>query len=83
MREFMKNYDVVLLPSFSGNQLAITNLTGNPVVCIPVGFTKEGMPTSITLLGNLFDEATILAVAKAYQDATGFHLQHPSLFNGQ
>ena len=81
MNAFMKSYDVLLLPSFSGNQLAITNLTGQPVVCIPVGFTKEGMPTSMTLLGNLFDEATILAVAKAYQDATGFSKMHPAMFS--
>jgi Asp-tRNA(Asn)/Glu-tRNA(Gln) amidotransferase A subunit family amidase len=38
-----------------------------------------GTPTSITFLGNLFGEARMLAVAKAYQDATDFHLKHPKL----
>jgi hypothetical protein len=31
-------------------------------------------------MGRLFGEATLLAVAKAYQDATDFHLKHPPLF---
>ena len=38
-----------------------------------------GTPVSLTFLGNLFGEANLLAVAKAYQDATGFHLKHPDL----
>jgi Asp-tRNA(Asn)/Glu-tRNA(Gln) amidotransferase A subunit family amidase len=38
-----------------------------------------GTPVSLTFLGNLYGEAKMLALAKAYQDATDFHLQHPSL----
>jgi Asp-tRNA(Asn)/Glu-tRNA(Gln) amidotransferase A subunit family amidase len=57
----------------------MTNLTGHPCVVLPNGFTKEGAPTSITFTGKLFGEATVLAVAKAYQDATNYHLQHPVL----
>ena len=38
-----------------------------------------GTPVSLTFLGNLFGEADLLAVAKAYQDATDFHLRHPDL----
>lgn len=78
--DFMKNYDVVIVPSFSGRQLAMTNLTGNPVVCMPMGFNKDGTPTSITLIGNLYDEATILAAAKAFQDKTDHNKKHPALF---
>src|SRR5438270_6211909 len=37
-----------------------------------------GTPTSITFLGQIFGEAKLLALAKAYQDATGFHLKHPN-----
>ena len=80
MNDFMKNYDVLIVPSFAGRQLSITNLTGNPVVCMPVGFNQNGSPVSITLVGNLYDEATILAAAKAYQDKTEHHKKHPSLF---
>lgn len=80
LNDFMKNYDVVIVPSFGGNQLAITNLTGHPVVCMPAGFNKNGNPMSITLVGNLFDEATILAAAKAFQDQTDHHTKHPPKF---
>lgn len=76
---FMKDYDVIIVPSFS-SQLPITNLTGNPVVTLPTGFNKNGSPVSITLLGKLYDEATILAAAKAYQDKTNFNKQHPYKF---
>ncbi|HLJ27021.1 MAG TPA: amidase [Candidatus Angelobacter sp.] len=38
-----------------------------------------GTPLSLTFLGQLYGEAKLLAVAKAYQDATGFHLKHPNL----
>src|SRR5688572_21077122 len=67
MNEFLKNYDAVIVPSFAGNQLAMTNLTGHPVVCMPIGFNQRGLPSSITIIGNLYNEATILAVAKAFQ----------------
>ncbi|OQP65384.1 amidase [Niastella vici] len=80
INDFMKDYDVVIVPSFAGSQLPITNLTGHPVVILPIGFTPEGMPNSITLIGNLYQEATILAVAKAFQDATDFNKKHPQKF---
>jgi Asp-tRNA(Asn)/Glu-tRNA(Gln) amidotransferase A subunit family amidase len=80
LNDFMKDYDVIIVPSFANNQLAITNLTGHPVVVMPIGFTNEGLPNSITLVGNLYEEATILAVAKAYQDATEFNKKHPEKF---
>ena len=76
----MKNYDVIITPTFAGNQLRITNLTGNPVVCMPVGFTQTGSPLSITLIGNLYDEASILEAAKAYQDQTNINKKHPATF---
>lgn len=81
MNDFMKNYDVMIVPTNAGRQLAITNLTGHPAVCMPMGFNRNGSPLSITLLGNLYDEATILAAAKAFQDKTDHNKKHPALFN--
>ncbi len=81
MNDFMKNYDVVIVPSFAGRQLAITNLTGHPVVCMPMGFNRNGAPLSISLIGNLYDEATILAAAKAFQDKTDHNKKRPPLFS--
>jgi Asp-tRNA(Asn)/Glu-tRNA(Gln) amidotransferase A subunit family amidase len=78
----MKDIDVLICPTRgSGNQGAITNLTGHPVVCMPTGFDKRsGLPTSITLIGKLYGEAALLAAAKAYQDATGWDEMHPPKF---
>ncbi|RYZ53344.1 MAG: amidase [Sphingobacteriales bacterium] len=80
MQKIMKNYDLIIAPSFAGKQLSITNLTGHPVVVMPVGFTSNGLPTSISFIGNLYDDAKILAVAAAYQSATEFHKMHPAKF---
>ena len=80
VNEVINQYDVIICPSFAGNQLAITNLTGHPALCFPTGYNKNKLPTSITLIGKLYDEATLLAVAKAFQDATPFNKQHPDLF---
>lgn len=76
----MKQYDVIISPSMSGNQLLLTNLTGNPCVVVPNGFDKKNHPTSISFIGNLYDEATLLSFAKVYQDATNFNKQRPPLF---
>jgi len=79
MQKLMKDIDVYVAPSFGGSNLLLTNLTGHPCVVVPDGFTKEGTPTSISFIGQLFGEAKLLSVAKAYQDATNFHLKHPKL----
>ena len=78
----LKEFDVVVVPSLrGGDQLLATNLTGHPVVVVPNGFKSSGSPTSISFLGNLFDEGTILAVAAAYQEATSFNKKRPPLFS--
>ena len=77
--ELMRTIDVIVTPTGAANlnQLVATNLTGHPAVILPNGFREDGTPVSLTFLGGLFEEAKVLAVAKAYQDATGFHLKHP------
>jgi len=80
MNEFMNNYDVIIVPTFMGRQLAITNLTGHPAICIPIGFNQAGSPQSITLISQLYDEETLIAVAKAFQDKTDHNKKHPEKF---
>ena len=77
--DLMRTVDVIVTPTGAANlsQLVATNLTGHPAVIIPNGFREDGTPVSITFLGGLFEEAKMLAVARAYQEATGFHLKHP------
>jgi len=80
MDPLLDGYDIIIAPPETGDQLAITNLTGNPSITIPNGLLPNGMPASISFIGKHFGEATLLAFAKAYQQQTGFHLKHPSGF---
>jgi Asp-tRNA(Asn)/Glu-tRNA(Gln) amidotransferase A subunit family amidase len=81
MNEMIKDLDFYVSPSWIGNNLLVTNLTGHPSVVVPTGFSKAGTPTSFTFIGKLFDEGTIIAAAKKYQDETTHHKKHPPLFS--
>ena len=79
MADIFRKVDVIVAPTFS-TQLLVTNLTGHPAVILPSGFReKDGTPVSLTFLGALFGEASLLAVARAWEQATDFHNQHPKL----
>ena len=76
----MKDIDVYVAPSFEGNNLLLTNLTGHPCVVMPNGFNDDGEPVSITFVGDLFEEGMLASVAWKFQRAAGFHHRHPPLF---
>jgi len=94
MDELFKTVDVIVTPS-QGVQLTATNLTGQPAVIVPNGVRGDdapaaptgggqaaggpGTPVSLTFLGGLYSDARVAALAKAYQDATGFHRMYPKL----
>lgn len=69
----IKDYDVIISPTFAGRQMLITNLTGHPALSLPNGFDDKGRPTSITLLGNYFGENKLIALAEAYQRQYQYH----------
>ena len=73
----MSNYDVFLSPS-GGASLGITNLTGHPAACLKAGFV-DGLPQALMITGRLYDEATVLRVALAYERATKWHTMNPPL----
>jgi Asp-tRNA(Asn)/Glu-tRNA(Gln) amidotransferase A subunit family amidase len=79
MAKRMAAIDVYIAPSRGGDNLLLTNLTGHPSVVVPAGFDDKGSPASISFIGRLFEEAKMLRVAKAFQDATSHHLKHPRL----
>jgi Asp-tRNA(Asn)/Glu-tRNA(Gln) amidotransferase A subunit family amidase len=80
MNKAMQDYDVVITPSFGNRQLAITNLTGHPALCMPIGFNKQGLPTSITFLANLFREEELVKVGSYFQSITEHDEKHPDRF---
>ncbi|MCG8459237.1 MAG: amidase, partial [Holophagales bacterium] len=79
MAQLERKVDVWICPSYGAGNLLLTNLTGLPSVVLPNGFRADGTPTSITFNGHLFGESAVLAVARAYQDTTGFHRRSPPL----
>ncbi len=80
VHEAMKDVDVVIAPSQTLRIVQLTNHTGHPCVVLPNGFNPDNTPVSISFIGGLYKEAETLRVAKAYQDATGFHLKYPPEF---
>jgi aspartyl-tRNA(Asn)/glutamyl-tRNA(Gln) amidotransferase subunit A len=55
------------------------NLAGIPGMSVPCGFSGEGLPIGLQIMGNHFDEETLLRVAYAFEQATEFHLRKPAL----
>ncbi|MCD5325365.1 MULTISPECIES: Asp-tRNA(Asn)/Glu-tRNA(Gln) amidotransferase subunit GatA [Pontibacillus] len=55
------------------------NLAGVPGISVPCGFSKDGLPIGLQIIGKHFDEATVYRAAHAYEQATDFHTQKPSL----
>jgi Asp-tRNA(Asn)/Glu-tRNA(Gln) amidotransferase A subunit family amidase len=60
----------------------MANLAGYPAINVPNGFTEGGTPTNVTFFARPFGETELLALAKAYQDAAGFHLIRPTKLDG-
>jgi Asp-tRNA(Asn)/Glu-tRNA(Gln) amidotransferase A subunit family amidase len=80
MNEAMEPWDVIITPSFGNRQLAITNLTGHPALCMPIGFSKQGIPNSITFLSNLFREEELVKLGTYFQSVTEHDEKHPERF---
>jgi len=91
MREIdklMSQWDVFVSPAPGSASLIITNLTGHPAVCVPCGFLDvpganngpiQHLPQAIMFTGGLYDEASPLRVALAFEHATKWHTMHPKV----
>jgi len=55
------------------------NLTGLPTISVPCGFTRGGLPIGMQITGRPGDEASVLRLAYAYEQATDWHKREPSL----
>jgi Asp-tRNA(Asn)/Glu-tRNA(Gln) amidotransferase A subunit family amidase len=88
MDKLMSQWDVFISPAPGSISLIITNLTGQPAVCVPCGFLDipganngplQHLPQSIMFTGGLYDEASPLRVALAFEQATTWHTMHPKV----
>jgi aspartyl-tRNA(Asn)/glutamyl-tRNA(Gln) amidotransferase subunit A len=70
--------DVPLVRAFLDLTLPF-NLTGQPAISLPCGFTKSGLPIGLQLVGRPFDEATLFRAASAYEAATDWHGRTPQI----
>lgn len=84
MRALMTRYDVLvtagggpapsLSPSLAAwpapNRFQMSNITGNPAIVVPSGFSKAGLPLSVHFIGRPFEDAALLGFAHAYEQAT-------------
>ena len=86
MDKLMSQWDVFVSPAPGSASLIITNLTGHPAVCLPCGFLDvpganngpiQHLPQAIMFTGGLYDEASPLRVALAFEQATKWHTMHP------
>ena len=76
MDEYMAKYDAILSPGDSMS--TITNRTGHPAVSVKAGIV-DGTPRPLIVTGKLYEEATILRIALAYEQATEWKDKHPTL----
>ena len=56
---------------------AFGSCVGLPAISVPMGFTEDGLPAGLQILGRAYDENVMLAVASAYQELTDWHTRHP------
>jgi aspartyl-tRNA(Asn)/glutamyl-tRNA(Gln) amidotransferase subunit A len=58
------------------------NVTGNPAMSIPTGFSASGLPLSMQIVGRAFDETTVFRIGAAFEAATGLNARRPALAEG-
>jgi aspartyl-tRNA(Asn)/glutamyl-tRNA(Gln) amidotransferase subunit A len=62
-----------------GRLTRLANLTGQPSISVPCGFTRERMPVGLQVTGRAWDESTVLRIAHAYEQATPWHTERAPL----
>jgi aspartyl-tRNA(Asn)/glutamyl-tRNA(Gln) amidotransferase subunit A len=53
------------------------NLLGLCALALPCGFTEEGLPISLQIAGRAYEEAQVLRIGWAYENATDWHTRRP------
>ncbi|HLN13928.1 MAG TPA: amidase family protein, partial [bacterium] len=55
------------------------NLAGLPGLSLPCGFSTSGLPAAVQLVGGPFDDATLIDLGRAFQQATDWHARRPPM----
>jgi Asp-tRNA(Asn)/Glu-tRNA(Gln) amidotransferase A subunit family amidase len=79
MNSIFGGLDAYVSPADDFTSLGITNLTGHPALVAPCGFEQNNMPRSITLTGHIYGESQLIALGRAWQEHSEYHLQRPPL----
>jgi Asp-tRNA(Asn)/Glu-tRNA(Gln) amidotransferase A subunit family amidase len=58
------------------------DLAGVPAICLPCGFSSDGLPYSIQFTGRRLSETTLCRIANGYEQATEWHTRHPHVKTG-
>jgi aspartyl-tRNA(Asn)/glutamyl-tRNA(Gln) amidotransferase subunit A len=66
-------------PGGGGNNNAVFDIFGLPTISVPCGFSSQGLPIGLSISGAPWAEATVLALAHAYERATEWHMRRPKL----
>ena len=95
IKKVFTNVDLLVMPTLPGLPVLITEATnpaavsirntspfdvfGLPAISVPCGFTVSNLPIGLQIVGAPFMEATVLALAHAYERETVWHKRHPTL----
>ena len=74
--------DVILSPGVGTGLLRHTapfDLTGSPTISVPCGFSAEGLPLSLQLIGRYDEEGLVMQAGYAYEQATEWHKRRPTV----
>ncbi|MGE0057917.1 MAG: amidase [Dehalococcoidia bacterium] len=61
------------------NVMMPANVAGLPAVSVPCGFSANTLPIGMQVIGRAFEDAQVLRIAQAYEQATDWHNRHPDL----
>jgi amidase len=81
---YVTEIDGVALPTYIDWMRACSDVTvtGHPAISVPAGFTGEGLPVGIQIVGRHQDDWGVLQLAHAFETATGFGQRRPPLLAG-
>ena len=84
MWRFMSRYDLLLtttlaVPPFQLHTQGPEKIDGQPAATVPAGFSKDGLPIGLQIVGRHLDDPTVMRAAAAFEMAQPWRDKWPSL----